>query len=426
MGKTYRDFMPKYLEKQWNTWHAVVYIPKDVQPFFGGRTRFCRTLKTDSLNEANVTKLPLVAEWKALIKAARQAKGSVDVQGIAEKVRLLREEIRRDWKGYEDDALMELGESLREHPDKQYAEELYNRVSGDWNPTADKIEEWLLDAEYQPKTADEARANVRQFCDTFHIFENVTRKDLEGWVEKLLEKLSVPTVKKKVGHVRAYWAYCRKKEYTNAAPPPEGLVPKPRKNKAAASAAMKRKRGYWTVEDYQKLVIAKPDDTKLVELIRLGAHTGCRLEEICSMPLENVKKDRFVVQDAKTEAGWREIPIHSDIKQTVERLVRESTDGFLLSGLSSANKYGKRGAAIGKRFGRLKVKLGYPQTLVFHCFRKTLLVLMRDSGIPEHQAALIVGHEPNTITYGLYGNDISFARKVEIMEAISYRHSATG
>jgi len=426
MGKTYGESMPKHLEKQWNTWHAVVYVPKDVQPYFDGKTRFSQTLRTDSLKEAEVKKLPLGAEWKELIKAARQARGPVNVEDIAAQVRLLRDEIRRKWQGFEDDAMLELATNLRDHPDQDHADELLNRVAGDWNPTADYIEEWLEDAEYQPKTADEARTNVQQFCETFPIFEKLTRKDLEGWVEGLLAKRSIPTVKKKVGHVRAYWAYCHRKEYTKATPPPDGLVPKPRKNKATATAAMKRKRGYWTVGDYNKLIVAKPEDTQLVDLIKLGAHTGCRLEEICSMPLANVKDDRFIVQDAKTEAGWREIPIHSDIKQTVARLVDESTDGFLLSGLSSTNKYTKRGAAIGKRFGRLRTALGYPENLVFHSFRKTLLYLMRDRGVPEPQAALIVGHEPNTITYGLYGNDISFGRKVEIMESISYRPSATG
>jgi integrase len=419
--------MPKHLEKQEESrnWHAVVYIPKDVQPYFGGKTRFYKSLGTDSLSEAEIKKLPIVGEWKELIKAARKARGPVKVEDIAAQVRLLRDEIRRKWQGHEGDAMLELATNLRDHPDQGHADELFARVTGEWNPTADYIKEWLEHAEYQPKTADEARTNVQQFCDEFSIFEKVTRKDLEGWVEGLLKERSIPTVKKKVGHVRAYWAYCHKKEYTKATPLPEGLVPKPRKNKATATAAAKRKRGYWTAEDYQKLIVAKPEDTQLVDLIKLGAHTGCRLEEICAMPLANVKEDRFIVQDAKTEAGWREIPIHSDIKQTVARLVDESTDGFLLSGLSSENKYRKRGSAIGKRFGRLRTVLGYPDTLVFHSFRKTLLVLMRDVGIPEHQAALIVGHEPNTITYGLYGNDISFRSKVEIMESISYNPSST-
>ena len=59
----------------------------------------------------------------------------------------------------------------------------------------------------------------------------------------------------------------------------------------------------------------------------MAAHTGARIEELCSLKLEQVMDDRFKIEDAKTEAGWRIIPIHDDIKQLVARLKDESTDG---------------------------------------------------------------------------------------------------
>ena len=47
----------------------------------------------------------------------------------------------------------------------------------------------------------------------------------------------------------------------------------------------------------------------------MAAHTGARIEELCSLKLEQVLADRFKIEDAKTEAGWRIIPIHDDIKR---------------------------------------------------------------------------------------------------------------
>lgn len=414
--------MPKNLEKQFNTWHAVVYIPKDVQPIFR-KTKFSQTLQTDSLSEAEVLKLPYLAEWKALIRAVRNGDRSIvgRREALDDSVRFFKEEIRTKWKGWEADGLSQIVDNfLRDDPDKEWANEVYSRVSGDWTPTDQFVEEWIAQAEFQPKTADEARSNLKLFCDKFRFFETVRTEDLKGWAEELTASLSIPTVKKKIGHVRGYWQYCVDKKHIEVPAPPQGLVKKPKRSKAAVAEEIRSKRKSWTVEDYHRLLAARPDDTVLNDLIKLGAHTGMRREEICGMKLEQVKSDRFVVEDAKSAAGWREIPIHSDIKQLVARLVDESTDGYLLSDLTQ-NKYGHRGSAIGHRFSRLKTSLGYPKNFVFHSFRKTLTFMMRDAGIPENQAALIVGHDLDTMTYGLYGNDISFARKLEIMEAVSYK-----
>lgn len=412
--------MPSYLEKQWNTYHAVVYIPKDVQPRFG-KKKFCKSLETDSKSEADLLKLPYVAEWKALISAARQTKGPLNIESIKEEVRLLREEIRTKWVGYENDAIMELATNLREHPNPKHADELLSRVTGAWNSTHEYVEEWLDAQEYLPKTVGEARPVLKQFCDRFRFFETTTQKDLESWVEELCADLNVVTVKKKIGFVRGFWTYCVEKGHTKAPPPPAGLVKRPKKSKRATAAAMKAMRQPWTTQDYHRLLGACEANLMLTDLIKLAAHTGMRREEICAMKLSNVKPDRFVVEDAKTAAGWRDIPIHQDIKQLVARLVDTSTDGYLLSGLTM-NKYGTRGAALGQQFSRLKTRLGYPKhTHVLHCFRKTLAFMMRDAGIPEHHAALIIGHDIDSQTYGLYGDDINFTTKVKIMETVSYR-----
>ena len=112
----------------------------------------------------------------------------------------------------------------------------------------------------------------------------------------------------------------------------------------------------------------------------MAAHTGARIEELCSLKLEQVLADRFKIEDAKTEAGWRIIPIHDDIKQLVARLKDESTDGYLISGLTF-NQYQDRSNAIGKRFGRLKTSLGYGNDYVFHSFRKGLARQLEAHGV---------------------------------------------
>jgi integrase len=109
------------------------------------------------------------------------------------------------------------------------------------------------------------------------------------------------------------------------------------------------------------------------ELIELGMYAGARMEELCALRVDKVhgSKGYIEIEDAKTAAGWRQVPIHSKLKATVERLVSERKDGFVLASLT-ADKYGDRSPAIGKRFGRLKTALGFGRKHVFHSIRHTV------------------------------------------------------
>lgn len=434
--------LPSYLEKPWNVYHAILKIPKDVQHFFN-QTKFYESLETDSLAEANIRKLPLLSKWKTQIKVARSSKKSGADLGIDEQVAFYRGELERNWKGFEEDGLNGVADILdekylRDHDnqtmydilprtdttdqEKLAAVTIFKRVSGEWTATHERVDEFVAQAEYTMQTADECRSNLKLFTDRFEVFETISERDIEAWVLELLEKVSLRTVKKKIGFVRSYWRYCKKRHFTKSNPSSvltEDIYPEKRKTKATITRQVKAKRKAFTVDDYHKLLKAKPNDQLLCDLITLAAYTGCRREEICSMPLSNVTSDRFIVEDAKTESGWREIPIHSEIRQLVSRLVDTSEDGFLLSELdASNNKYKKRGNALGRMFLRLRDKF-YNHQYVLHSFRKTLATQMMTAGIPEAHAAQIVGHDLETMTYGLYGEDIGFEAKVEAIEKCS-------
>lgn len=114
----------------------------------------------------------------------------------------------------------------------------------------------------------------------------------------------------------------------------------------------------------------------LAELILLGMYTGCRINELCSLKIEDIGPDYFQIQTGKTEGSTRRLPIHSDIKQLVERLVQNSSDGYLLSVLSCSNSDGNRSKAISKKFGHHKRAMGFGEVHTFHSFRATLITRM--------------------------------------------------
>jgi integrase len=97
-----------------------------------------------------------------------------------------------------------------------------------------------------------------------------------------------------------------------------------------------------------------------------------------------------------------------------------SADGWLIPS-TAKNQYGERSVPHGKKFGRLKSKLRFPPTKVFHSLRKTFATLLQDSGCPEHIAADILGHEIHTQTYGVYGKGSGIqTRRIWIEKAIRY------
>lgn len=132
-----------------------------------------------------------------------------------------------------------------------------------------------------------------------------------------------------------------------------------------------------------------------------GLHWRARIEEICSLKVEDVSDNAFNITDVKTKAGIRSIPIHSKIEPVVKRLKENSKDRYLLSGLTF-NKYGERSNATGKRFGTLKTCLGFNKDKSTHSFRHSLITFLDDAGVQTTHIQVFVGHEKYGTTGKVY------------------------
>ncbi len=230
--------------------------------------------------------------------------------------------------------------------------------------------------------------------------------------------LTPKTVQRVLSALRGYWRYLQSIEVAGEDHEPFSKLDVARQNKRTSPRSARQP---FEPAHVVKLLEAaiKGGDDQLADLIRLGMWTGCRIEELCALKVEQVKDDHFTVGDAKTKAGWRDVPIHRELAQTMARLIKDSKDGHVLSGLT-ANKYGDRSNAIGKRFGRLKSELGFGPQLVFHSIRKTVVTIFENAGVAENVVADIVGHEKTTMTYGLYSGGLSLAVKREALDKLAY------
>ena len=134
--------------------------------------------------------------------------------------------------------------------------------------------------------------------------------------------------------------------------------------------------------------------------------------------------ERTQVEDSKTTNGIRRIPIHKDTQQIIERLKQTSQTAnseYLFSGLSDNNLYKNRSNGVGKRFGRLKDNLGFKgKNYGYHSFRSTLSNLFESAWVAKSFVARIIGYKVDSMTYGLYSEDILWIDKVKTMAQIEY------
>ena len=418
--------MPRYIQKRRRQWYAILEIPKALRQHFG-KPRFVMSLRTDSQSIAEQRVLPVILDWKRQIAIARgQNIGNDDVLKSISKVRQHTQMLKAQGVPEHEIQMAQeevaIAEYLGETNKGDGPTALYDAVSvahGKAHLLREHVEEFMASRDIAPKTADMQRRDLMLFVEQFPYAHDATKHKVREWVNVTLgteQELSLATRRRMISPARVYWDYLENnKGLTLPSPFVKVLPPKPKKRTKASIQAQRKS---FRVEDYQKLISACDNDT-LKDLITLGAYTGCRIEELCSLKLTNVYSDKVEIVDAKTEAGWRTVPLHRHISQMVARLVQTSTNEYLLSELT-LNKYGNRSNAIGKKFGRLKKQLGYGKDYVFHSLRKGFATQLENANVPVTVVARLMGHEIAGQTFGNYSDGLALEGLKEAIEYVDW------
>ena len=412
--------MPKHLEKRRRQWYAMLNIPKALHEHFGKR-KFLQSLETDSLSIAEERVSSVVANWKKQIALAKKSGDGTGDALLDTVIKVRQDSQRLQAKGDSDEDIKWIHEDVAYSrswddergefvTDDQYLANAVSVVHSGGMLLVEHIDEFLDSKTTEQKSKDMMRRDLGLFCDKFPFPEDATRQKVIKWINVDLEsrtrKMAIQTKRRLISACSVYWDWLEfHKELIQDPPFTKVLPPKPKKK---SKADVQKLRKAFRVRDYHKLLQATPEHhASLRQLMMLGAYTGCRIEELCSLKISSVDTDRMEILDAKSEAGWRTIPIHKHITQLVAQLVDTSIDGFLLSGLTF-NKYGDRSNAIGKRFGRLKTKLEYGGDHVFHSFRKGFATQLENANIPLNVSARLMGHEIHNETFGRYSDGLAF------------------
>ena len=425
--------MPKFYEKRRQKYYAVLDVPKALREQLGVSRRFVKSLQTDSESIARIRVLPVIAKWKQEIVLAK-ASGNSGNQLLDSVVRVRQESQRLKGDGFDEHDIQWI------HEDVSYSRSWDNErgefvtddipladavsvVHGSSLLLAEHIEEHLDGKDCTAKSKDMAKTTLLAFCKEFLHAEDVNERRVRDWIIRTMEqerKLSYNTIKRDMSSIKVYWRWLKRYKSLDTAYPFEDILP-PVPNKNSKSKSSIDIIGF-SITDYHKILGAVPDkDRNLRNLIILGAHTGCRLDELCALKLEDVSFDRFQIVDAKTNAGLRTVPIHAAITQLVAELVDTSADGYLIDGESDNNQYNSRSGGIGHRFSRLKTKLGYKRNQVFHSWRHSMTTQLENAERPLSQIQRIIGHTVSGMTLSRYSDGLAFDTSKEIINLVSWK-----
>lgn len=424
-----------YLKRRHRKWWAFHDVPPSLRPVLG-KKRFATSLETEDEKTAKRRADALwLHDWSRKIEEARSGSPAVAEDEAGFYRRLLREArsdeerelitdqiadeareraIRALTKaGYSD--WPEDGEDTTAIPGYDDAHRFAKLATGQMIPTLEHMEDWLSLIQNEEKSKDLKRGALTVFAKSFPYVQDIKPEAVQRWFNNRArdEGLAQATLKRIQSQLRGYWKHLQSLGIVPRGENPfadltiHGAVSIDRKPFTPAEVVALRDRAK-----------AKGDET-LADLITLAMWTGARIESLCALKVENVRGDFIKIEGDKTDAGTREVPIHSRLMPTIERLCRETKDGYVLSNLP-VNKYGDRSDALGKMFGRLKTAAGFGESHVFHSIRGTVVTILDNAGVPENVTADIVGHEKPRITYGLYSGGSSMAVKREAIERLAY------
>ena len=416
---------PSHLIKRYNTYFAVLYVPKDIQ-YAIGKAKFSKSTGTDNKKLAETIAQVYVMGWKAEIESVRSKSDDPLIQSAKDIQKLLKSSPTH----LVQDAIDEEVARLNQAKQPIHAE-VFERISkGENKYLKDVAKDWKLNEKkrgLKEKTIDQMVSDVELITNQFPTAHLINAESVDLWIKHIAKKgeLSASAVTRIIGSGKNFFKYLQFiKEVTKKEPNPF-VIPDEYKISNKPNSKPANKTQSWLPFSSKEIVdlyqIALGENKMLADLILIGMHTGARIEEICSLLCKdiNLEEESITIADGKTDAGNRVIPIHPYIKDLIKALIESSTDDYLLSKLTK-NKYGDRSNAIGKRFGRLKTKQNFSSRYVFHSIRKTFTTILENAGIGENLAADIVGHEKPRITFGLYSGGASLEVMKEAIKKVSY------
>jgi integrase len=360
-------------------WMVRVIVPLDVRPVIGQSVFKISTGETDEhravvraapiiaalkerIEQARTTlKKPVEARAEALAEAyrARRSSDPVEAQAfvLTDVIGFVLQQQGHSWAQYGRQvraADYDAYAGLRLLPDGEATVAAIDEITT--TPFLTYLDDWKPHAGLVPRCLDQAVATLKQFATSVkQPIEALEARHVQSWVDDQINPsgevgTSAKTVKRKLSELRNYWRYLQSR----------GVVAEERlpfdhrrvKDPPHRRKTKDERRQLFRPEDIVRLwqEAERRGDLMLSYAIRIAAYSGARLEGPCELKVTDIRADpetgrAFMrMSDAKTEAGDRYVPIHSQIARLIKMLTEAATDeGYLLQ-IDAKNKYHDRGS----------------------------------------------------------------------------------
>lgn len=256
--------------------------------------------------------------------------------------------------------------------------------------------------------------------------DRINRRQAGKYVAEKLDALHPKTQAKHLMALRGYWKHLTARGVVDLPPlelPQTGwpwnaqqITHSPTRAERGSRADKERP---FTEDEIKTLLYApypermtKGHEPQIRDAIRMSLLSGMRMVEVIKLWVEDVKEDEdgaglvFDIQEGKTDAAARPVPVHPDLVEIVQRRLKDANGNdkqgkaWLFDELAAAHDPGDM---FGKRFRRYRMALGVDdkregkrRSLVnFHSARRWFATTAARAG--QHEAVIkdVIGHEPD-------------------------------
>ncbi|WMS40820.1 tyrosine-type recombinase/integrase [Acuticoccus sp. MNP-M23] len=456
----------RYLELHGGSWRVAVNVPRDLKDHLGSKVK--RPLRTDSLEEANRLKGPIVSEILTLFQATRKGIGqqAFDAKQTAREDALAlkawvdeavddddEHEIRSLVVSDHVDAILGQPIGTDRHGDPIYPEDRDQRARTVHAIAAMgliPIDSLLADyhaqrGDYKARTKlDDVRAikYLTEWCERNNVVPTISHIDrrtagrfigdlpaLAASAQKEAgTRISNRTCNKYISRLSSYWMWLVNRGQAKA----NIWRGQSLKEETRREGQVERP---FTDAEISKLLSGAPARGSLLPLMKIAALTGARIDAIVQLKVSDVEGGCFRFRPQKKERSSRLVPIHSSLEAIVEELVKGKTPvQDLFTKPDGSPEYPElepgdpreRSMPAVKAFTHYRRKVGVDEQLPgrrrslvnFHSFRRWFATKAEEAGQPLHIIESVTGHTRQGTLADRYSKGPSLEQRRACVEAV--------